>query len=373
MSAKKNILYSSLSSEITGGGQKSLLLILKALDRNKFTPVLLLPGEGVMAELAKNAGIVVEFLDFPPLRIFNLSKIIQGIQKAKRIVKDRGIDLVHSDSPRSAFYLGLVAKMSRVPLAWHVRVAYSQNKIFENILYNLSTIIIAVSEASAERFKYFKGANDKLITIYNAVDPQESGQVVDRNALRLRFDIKDSDIVIGYIGQLIPKKGIESLFLALRHLAEKNKDIKLLIAGRGNIDFEKILRDKISVLGLKDLVKFCGFCNNAFEFMSAVDILALPTLYKEGCPRSILEAMAASKPVIATSLGGNKELVIDGATGILVSPLDSKELAAAILKLAEDKALRESMGKAAKESAEEKFTLTRMISNLEEAYERLLR
>jgi glycosyltransferase involved in cell wall biosynthesis len=125
-------------------------------------------------------------------------------------------------------------------------------------------------------------------------------------------------------------------------------------------------------LGFNDRVIFTGFREDIPEIMAALDIFVSPTLYKEGLSRSILEAMASSKPVITTCLGGNPEVVVDGVTGILIPPKNSLKLADAISELTKDMNRRKDMGKAGRKRIEQLFTIEEATKKTEEIYEELL-
>ena len=107
------------------------------------------------------------------------------------------------------------------------------------------------------------------------------------------------------------------------------------------------------------------------EILSAIDLLVSPSLW-EGFPNVILEAMAAGKPVVATSVGGTPELVVDGTTGILVPPSDPDALSKAIGKLLENPELRKIMGIAGKERVTENFSIQNMVNNTQQLYQELL-
>ena len=132
------------------------------------------------------------------------------------------------------------------------------------------------------------------------------------------------------------------------------------------------MEKKTLQLNLSDKVIFAGFRKDIPEIMAALDIFVLPTCYEEGFCRSILEAMASSKPVVTTPLGGNPELVINGLTGLLVPSKNPLELSEAIRILINDKEKRKNMGMAGKSRIEKLFTAEPNIRKTEEIYEKLL-
>src|ERR1051325_9816853 len=127
------------------------------------------------------------------------------------------------------------------------------------------------------------------------------------------------------------------------------------------------LEDQVQRLKLENRVLFLGFQNNVRDWLNACDVCVLPSLY-EGLPIAILEAMSASKPVIATNIAGNREAVTDGVTGCLVPSQDSHSLALAIRSLLADPDLRERMGQAGRKIVLEKFSEKEMVRQVTEVY-----
>jgi glycosyltransferase involved in cell wall biosynthesis len=140
---------------------------------------------------------------------------------------------------------------------------------------------------------------------------------------------------------------------------------RLVIAGDG--EERDALEEFSRRLGVTGQVEFLGFSRDVDPLMRSFDVFVLPSL-TEGISLTILEAMAAAKPVITTRVGGNPEVVIDGRTGILVPPQDPDALAAAIVKLMKDPALALEMGKNGRKRFEEIFDLGLMVTRYEDVY-----
>jgi len=196
---QKRILYSTAFAEALGGGQRSLFLLLKSLNKERYIPLLMLPAGGSLTKLADKEKIDTAIMDTPSLRHFNFIKCAKSIMIIKRFLKEKDIDLIHTDAPRQTFYLGLLSKILKIPLIWHVRIAEPQNALYDKLLYFLSDKIIAVSAAAADRFKKFKDFKDKVDIIYNAVDLEEFDAKVARQQTRQKFGINDSDMLIGCV------------------------------------------------------------------------------------------------------------------------------------------------------------------------------
>jgi glycosyltransferase involved in cell wall biosynthesis len=139
----------------------------------------------------------------------------------------------------------------------------------------------------------------------------------------------------------------------------------------GDGPLRQALEEKARALRLNGTVRFLGAVPNASSLLPHFDIFVLSSLW-EGMSNSLLEAMAAGKPVVATDAGGSPEVVIDGKTGILVPPNDPEALADAMLRLLADRELARSLGEAGRVRVQSEFTLETMVARLEELYDSLL-
>ena len=368
-----NILYTSLSGQMLGGGQRSLLLLLERLDRTKFNPFLVCPSEGDLTEKAGELGIETRILKMGGVKSLNIFATAAVVFKLKNLIRRKDIQLVHTDSPRHAFYAGLSARMTRTPLVWHARVSNPEKKSFEKFLFNHADKIIAVSEAASQRYHGFERFDEKAIVIYNGVDLSEFGpKPIDRK-LKQKFKVEDDQLLVGTLGQLIPGKGQEVFLKAAAQITAHASNVIFMIVGDGNHTYRRRLEELRTDLGLSRKVVFTGFRKDIPRIMNALDIVVLPsTTHLEGFSRVIIEAMASAKPVIASDSGGNPEAIEDGVTGILVPAADSDRLSASILELVQDEDKRKRMGTAGRQRAERLFSIEKNVSRIEKIYEELL-
>lgn len=173
------------------------------------------------------------------------------------------------------------------------------------------------------------------------------------------------------IGQIIPLKGHEEFLEAAAIVAGARTDVEFLVAGEDSEPgkpFETRLRRRVKELGLEALVRFVGYQPDLPGLLAAVDAVAVPS-WNEAFGLVAAEAMAAGRAVVASRVGGLAELIDDGVTGMLVPPKDSRQLAAAILKLAENPALVEHLGLHARADAH-RFARGRGIEAVMQVYER---
>lgn len=181
--------------------------------------------------------------------------------------------------------------------------------------------------------------------------------------------------VVAFTGRFVQEKGIAELLEAVARVRERRPDVRLLIIG-GSLPSDRDpaeadLAALVSRLGIADAMITTGFTGRVADYLSAADIFVLPS-YREGMPRSILEAMATGIPVVATDIRGCREEVVDGVTGYLVPVKDAGALADAIGRLVDDPELSARMGAAGQERTRELFDERLVFQRLLEVYERYL-
>ncbi|MDE0427181.1 MAG: glycosyltransferase family 4 protein [Candidatus Poribacteria bacterium] len=382
--SKSNILYLDSGSGI-GGGQRSLLLLLSLLDRNHWTPFVGCLGDSAFAaEVAKTEAKIVP-LSLPAahnktdkVKRFTFRDLLADFQQFQvvlqlhRAVKRHAIDLIHANSLSVALLGGIVARINRIPILMHKRYATSYG-ILDRLCERLLQRVILVSEAT--RWDFAPTAKQTLI--YNGVDLdafQASPEEVETLRRELFPDAADASLLAGVVTRITPEKGIHFLVRAMAELKGKTP-IKLLIVGgpyfQKDVDYMDSLKREVADLGVEDSVIFTGFLSDTRIVMSLLDIVLVPSIIPEACPRTIIEAMAVGKPVIATPLGGSKELVTS-ETGILVPPEDAPAIAKAVVALATDRERLRTMGEAARTRAVQLFSSQKNTALTEAVYTELL-
>jgi glycosyltransferase involved in cell wall biosynthesis len=216
--------------------------------------------------------------------------------------------------------------------------------------------IIAVSEAvRGSLIKNYFLSPRRVFTVYNGIDTQRFAP------LESQIPNSKSQKNILYLGRLDKDKGLTTLLGAVSNFQCSITNFQLLIVGSGpEFDY---LNNRGKELGLSDAVEFIGPVpyEETPKYYRAADIFVLPSTAREGLPMTLIEAMAAGVPVVASNLGGIPEAVVDGETGILVRPHSVEDLSAALLKLLADDSLCLKMGRKAREVAEEKFGRQKMV------------
>jgi glycosyltransferase involved in cell wall biosynthesis len=271
-----------------------------------------------------------------------------------RIVEASGVDVLHAHVARDYPVCALAVAPGRraaLVLTRHHYLPIKGNVLYRRLLGKAT--IIAVSESVRRTVVESLGVSERqVVTIPNWIDLDRAAEPRERSAERHAYGVTRR-VAVALIGQITPLKGHEELLGAAARVTAERTDVEFIVVGEDRepgAPFEKRLRRRARELGVEPFVRFVGYQPDLYGVLAAVDAVAVPS-WNEAFSLVAAEAMAAGRPVVATNVGGLAEIVEDGVTGLLVPPRDDAALGAAILRLAEDPALAEHLGHAAKLAA----------------------
>jgi glycosyltransferase involved in cell wall biosynthesis len=239
----------------------------------------------------------------------------------------------------------------------------------ENILTSLVDRNVCVSHMNKTTgIKHL--TNFEAEVIQNGVDTKSfNPDRLDYNSIRKELGVENEAILVGYFARITKQKDPMTLLLAFKRIASINRNIKLLIVGDGDLK-EEVLGG-IKNLGLQNLVFFEGFRQDVPDLLHAIDIYCLPSLW-EGLSIGLLEAMAMQKAIIATNVDGTMEVIKNMENGILIKPEDPRQLAQAIVELADDPQLRQRLAHGALTTVQKNFSVERMVDKVKGLYQNLV-
>jgi glycosyltransferase involved in cell wall biosynthesis len=193
--------------------------------------------------------------------------------------------------------------------------------------------------------------------------------------VRGEFDLELNHKIVGFIGRIVREKGIVELIEAMSRVVSVAPDTRLLVVGDtlasdGDTVAKRCVQETIHRLGLEDKVRFAGMRDDIPRLLAAMDVFVLPS-WREGMPRSIIEAMTMGLPIVATDIRGCREEVINGETGLLIPPKRSDQLADAILTLVLDPVAASKMGTRGRDRALKWFDESKVIERQVAAYDLL--
>ena len=359
---KSRVLMVSNSSRVVGGGEISFWQLIKRLDRAHFEPVVVCPGKGPFCDLIEQLGTEYVLVDIPRFRGFGLFLLPRSVRDLQRLIKATRADLVHANGSRCMIAAGLAGLFARTPVLWHVRII-QRDGMLDWMLAALATKIAVSSTAVRKRFP--KARPDKVAVVHNGVDMTEFRPDISGLSVREELGWSGLETIVTTVGRLEPGKGQRCFLEAAALVAQECNSARFLVVGEGDDRAElQALADR---LGLKGLVKFTGARSDLPSIMAASNMVvsAAPS---EGFGRSLVEAMATGKPVVATAGGGASDIVADGETGILIPPNDPAKLAQALLTLIEAPDEARLLGERGLARARECFTSEQHARRIEELY-----
>lgn len=248
----------------------------------------------------------------------------------------------------------------------------SRARAFVNrtLIRKLTHRFVAVSRDIRERLIRYEGLDSEEIeVIYNGVaaPPKLTGS--ERHALRRDLGFDHTDFVVGTVGRFDPIKNLPMLVASLAAAAQQLGTLRGLLVGDGIVFNE--LKAQIAAVGMSDRVRFTGYRSDATQLVQCLDLFVLSSL-SEGTSMALLEAMAAGVAVAVTEVGGNPEIVVQGATGWTVPSGSIEALTAVILDAAQNEARRKRLAQAGQQRFTEQFSWVRMIEAYRERYAELL-
>ena len=357
------ILHVETGRHLYGGPQQVIYLISALSERGHDSTLVCPPDSGIDAA-ARMAGMRVKNLFCAgDLDLPFAYRLAHYIQKTKP-------DLVHCHSRRGADVLGgLAASFADVPAIVSRRVDNTEMRLMAALRYRPFEKIVAISAAIADVLRERGVADERIEVIRSAVDSARYAGSADCAAFRSEFSIPDNVLVIAAAGQLIPRKGHRYLLQSVADIKQTHADIRLIIFGEGYLNNQ--LRAQAASLGLGECVQFAGFREDLDDYLACIDIFAHPAL-AEGLGVATLKAAAAGVPVVGFDAGGLGEAVIDGGTGLLVARENVAQLAKALVRLIDDKALRARLGAAGRDRMQKEFSIATMADRHITLYESVL-
>ncbi len=345
------------------GGQEMVILALASqADRSRFAPrVLCMHSAGELASRFEAAGIPVDVLEAPIG-----AGSMQTLRAMRAYIRRHQPAVLHTHNPGPHQYGALARVASGVPVLVHTKHGRNQMLtgralMLERVANRLTDMVVGVSRDAAEVVHEVEGLSwDRIRIIHNGV-PAES-----TSAPR----VAPGGWRAVHVARLNLVKDQATLLRAARLVLDANPAFRLDIVGDGEMRAD--LEQLVAALGLGQAVTFHGFRDDVRPFLDAADLFVLSST-SEGIAITLLEAMAASLPVAATDVGGNREVVASGATGLLVKPRDPIALAQAMITILSDPVRAAAMGAAGRERVRLDFSGTAMVRGYETLYTDLLR
>jgi glycosyltransferase involved in cell wall biosynthesis len=356
-----------------GGAEKYLELLISGLDKTTYTPCVITSMgaqlEGFRERLREQGIQTAEAVLGGPYDL-------RGYRDFFTLVRRFKPDLLHINLAGSydaqASLVAPLAKaagcrrvvttehLAMIPRLWKRHAAKRAASRFIDR-------VISITHSNVEYLTRTHGlVRSKIVVIHNGVDIQRLDST-EPAGLRSELGLEAGTFVFAVVGMLTERKGHVFLLDALAKL-DSGRPAAAVLAVIGDGEEMDRLQSRSEELGIDDRVFFLGHRDNVAGLLKEIDCLVVPSLM-EGMPFVILEAMVASKPVIASRIYGIPEAILEGETGILVEPRDARSLCAAMRSLVEDPAHGKSMGVLGRQRVCRHFALQKMVDSVSKVYE----
>jgi L-malate glycosyltransferase len=358
-----------------GGTELNAVRTAERLDRGRFDlRVVCLGDPGPLTERYQAMGVPV--VGFRVRSLYGASMLSAGARFA-RYLRREGVQIVHAHDMYSNIFATFWARVARTPVIvasrrwWH-SLPNRKLQLGNRVAFRLADAVLANSAEVARSVREEAGiAAAKVRTVTNFVDERAfvPPASIELAAMRRAWKVPSGTVVVGCVARLDPVKDHPTLVRAVHALRARFPRLHLVLVGDGPVrpSLEALVRS----LELQDAVTLVGEVRDGRNHHHGFDISVLCSV-SEGFPNTLVEAMAAGRPVVATAVGGSIDAVVDGETGLLVPPGSAEQLAAALTRVIEDAALRHRLGDAGRTRAATLFTASDTVARLERMYEDLL-
>lgn len=330
----KRIMFLESRYDSYYGAQKSMLSLINSLDKTLFDFNIVTTGIGKfirgveqesdykvdVIKIGKKAntfgGKILEYSTFKKILVAT-QILIYNIKIINYLIKNK-IDIIYVNDIRALLYLIIASKLLRKKVVWYIRTEVPDTKLTDIGLKH-SNIIITIAKGVLKNIPVDKVEkfNHKIINIYTGFDFSKF-KIFDKNLARKELGISKGKFIIGYLGSINSRKGIDILIDAYLNLLKKHDNVELVIVGDVSTGYENYW-NRLKLKLEKEDANFIRipYCQNVSLVYSALDLFVLPSR-EEGLPRVLIEAMAHNLPVVSTDVGGANEIIDNKINGLLI-------------------------------------------------------
>ncbi|APF22817.1 glycosyltransferase family 4 protein [Clostridium butyricum] len=354
----KNILYFTRTMGI--GGTEKVVMQLCRYFNNKFNKIIVCSNGGIHEDELQKLGIkhykIDDIEDKNPIIIF---KTLISLYK---IIKNENIDIVHTHHRMAAFYSEILNKLINFKFIHTAHNTFHNKKTLTKFALNNAEIIAVGEKVKENLLELYELDMDQINVIYNGIE-KYTGEISVVPEIKKFKD--EGYFIVGNIGRLSKQKGMEYYIKAIPESIKKYQKIKFYIIGDGEDKLELIKLAK--ELRIENNVIFLGYRNDVINIIKQLDLIVLSSLW-EGLPLTPIEAFSEGKTIIATDVDGTSEIVKDQYNGLLIVSKDSNEIAMNIIKIIDNKSLKDNLQKNAYKTYSQKFSIDIFNSSYEKYY-----
>lgn len=367
MRGQHTVLHLSSTSG-PGGAEMIVKRLASSLDLIRFRSIVCLFRAGWLYDASHSAELPTSIIQI------NGAFDIRWARAFASLVRNERVEVIHTHEFTANVYGSLMGKMMGIPVVATVHGKnYFAEQVKRRVAYRYvsrAARMVAVSEDLKQFIVQQVGvAENRVGVVYNGVTVAESPSVDQLSAIRADLHLAGYDHVIGAVGSLYPVKGHIHLIKALPEILRACPKTILLVIGQGEL--EQALKAEVVKRNLDAHVRFLGFRSDVPALLWLFDVFVLPSL-SEGLSMALLEAMAAGRPVVATKVGGNSELVLDGDTGFLIDSQSPEAISDKVVQVLRNKAQATGMGDRGRRRVVDKFSFRAMVDRYQSYYDQAI-
>lgn len=358
--------------------KKFLLPLVDELDKNNYEVHIACNVNEIGQELRKN-GYTVKHIPFS--RDMNVFNHLKSLISLVSLIRKEKYEVIHSHTPVASLITRLAAKITHIPLNVYTAHGFYFHENMNPFVYRMTYTLEKIWGKYLTDYIFFQSKEDyelalqrkfnkpeRLVHINNGVSGEKFNPLkYDRESMRKELNVEGKKVIL-FVGRLVKEKGIRELLVAFESLSLKHNDLALLLVGSGvtgdrdGISPQEIVNEMSS--SIKSNIHMLGLRDDIPGIIAAADVFTLPS-YREGLPRSIIEAMAMGKPIVATNIRGCREEVFDGVNGYLCKDRDAESLTNALNIILQDNQVLIDLGSQSRriflEEFEEQKVLNRQL------------
>lgn len=350
---------------VSGGTQRHLLEVLKLIDRERFTPIVIsAKGHGPLGAVIRDAGVALVELDLGPSMVSR--DFLRCVREAAEALRRHRVGIIQYFEWRAGTIALLAARRVGGCRVVAARRSVPKERGVQRLLAELVVRTADRIIVNADLLRPGGRAGERTDVIPSGVDTDRFHPTADRAAAKRALGLDAAAPVIGTVGRLEPRKGTATLIAAVAALRDAGRrDVTAVIVGDGPLRAE--LAADAERRGIASQVRLLGDRADVRDVLAALDVFVLPSR-TEGMSNALLEAMAMALPVVATAVGGTPEVVADGRSGLLVPADDAAAMTRAIDRVLAEPAFGATLGGAARRVVEDRYGARNMVRRLEAVY-----
>lgn len=358
-----------LIGEFTIGGAENMVVSLSnALDESQF---------GVFLSVRKDGPVSLKLKNRDQSYVIEKNKVFDLIHLYKLInfIRKHNINIIHAHLFGTNLYGFIAAKLTGVKIIQTIHgewdFASSKRRLAYNFMKKHVDMFVVVSDFLETNFiNKLNIPKEKICTIYNGIDSKAQNKLSSNLALKKQLGIETSSHVVGSIGNIKPVKGYEFLIQSAKKIVKYFPKIIFIIVGEvteNNKLYKSKLDKMIDEFGLVQNIKFLGLRSDISDILTLLDLFVMPSK-SEGLSLALLEAMAAEKIIVTTSVGGNCQLIKNNKNGILIPPENAEALSDEIINVLKKKDSLEYLGANAKNLVDKQYSNKIMMNKYSKLY-----